>query len=87
MGAGFLGENIMKSTIKLGYGFTFDTRNGCLQHPGGHLTSWFRKEGEGFSVLEWATYLSPEMSSRICNLLANPVCLAGKFHLPLRGAN
>lgn len=73
-------------TVRLGYGFSFDTRNGCLSHPGGHLTSWFRWDTglQGWKVTEWATYLSPDVSGAICNALQSPLVLTGAIKLPLR---
>lgn len=71
-------------TLHLGHGFVFNTNNGCLTHPGGHLTSWFRREENRFVPLEWASPLHPDTSRRICKWLADPDFLAGKIHLPLR---
>ena len=71
-------------TIKLGYGWNFNTENGCLSHPGGYLTSWFRKDGNGWKPLEWASWVNPEISEAICHLLTDKDTLAGRNHLPLR---
>jgi len=39
----------------------FDTSNGCLHHPCGFLTSWFRRESEGnWTLLEAATTVLPK---------------------------
>ncbi len=48
---------------------TFDPSNGCYHHACGFLTSWFRHEGDGWQVTEWATYLSPEYSGELCTFL------------------
>jgi hypothetical protein len=57
-----------------------------LQHPGGHLTSWFHQNGISgqWSPEEWAIYLNPELSERIVRVLNNPDTFNGKSHLPLR---
>lgn len=71
-------------TIKLGYGWNFSTETGCLSHPGGHLTSWFRRDGDGWKPLEWACWIQPATAEAICDLLHDPETLAGRTHLPLR---
>lgn len=72
------------TTLKLGYGFNFETGNGCLHHPGGYLTSWFREDSKGWHVTEWACYVPPETSIKICEMLVNESFLKGEIHLPLR---
>lgn len=47
----------------------FDTSNGCYYHACGFFTSWFRRNGDGWSILEWATYLHPDYSGALCNAL------------------
>lgn len=50
---------------------TFDTENGCYYHACGCLTSWFRRNGDGWSILEWAAWLNPEYSAALCDELAS----------------
>lgn len=50
---------------------TFDPSTGRYAHACGFLTSWFRREGDGWHVMEWASYLSPEWTEPLCAFLAS----------------
>ena len=48
----------------------FDPSNGCYHHPDG-MTSLFRREGNGWQILEWAKWLAPDYTSQLCAFLAD----------------
>ena len=51
---------ITKASASTGEVWEFDTSNGCLFHPCGFLTSWFRRESEtNWSLTEAATTILP----------------------------
>lgn len=52
--------------------FSFDPKRGCLYHPCGFLTSWFRRDEKGeWVATEWACDLSPAVETYIMRSLSS----------------